>query len=345
MPRCTGCSLVTAGTPLHKLAEACWYGGSRLAWLLLPFSAVFMALAAVRRRLYLGGWLQRPALPVPVVVVGNITVGGTGKTPVVAWLVGELQQAGYRPAIVARGYGGVDIAEPCLVRADADPAAVGDEPVLLARQTGVAVIVCRDRVAAVREAARQGANIVVADDGLQHYRMRRIAELIVLDGARGLGNGWYLPAGPLREGPGRLKDADAVLVNGGTVGEGVPFMLRQGRLRALDGNAARALSDFAGIRVFAVAGIGNPARFYAQLRAAGVELQEVPVPDHGRLDLAALRAGDSRPVLMTAKDAVKYAGQGHADVWVVPVSLEMSAADRSRVLEPLLDKLKSAIQP
>ncbi len=329
--------------PLHKLAEACWYGGSRLAWLLLPFSGLFALAVLLRRRAYRSGLLTRPALPVPVIVVGNITAGGTGKTPVVAWLVGELQRVGYRPAIVARGYGGQQNERPQLVTSTDDPAGAGDEPVLLATLTGCPVIVCRDRVAAVLEARRRGADVVVADDGLQHYRMRRIAELIVMDGARGLGNGWYLPAGPLREGRGRLTDADAVLVNGNTQATaGIGFTLVQQDALPLGGGAARPLAEFAGRSVWAVAGIGNPQRFYAQLRAAGIDVREVPVGDHGRIDLGMLHARAALPVLMTAKDAVKYAAGEHPDAWVVPVEFRIDPAGQREVLTKVLDKLKGA---
>ncbi len=330
---------------LDRRLQALWYGRSPLAWLLLPFAAVFGLVTGFRRLAYRAGWFAVHRLPVPVVVVGNITVGGTGKTPVTAWLAGLLLEAGLRPGIVSRGYGGRPSPVPRLVSAEDDAADVGDEPLLLHRQTGVPVCVHADRVAAGRRLLEERVNVVIADDGLQHYRLHRDLEIAVLDGERRLGNGLLLPAGPLREGAARLRTVDLVLVNGAHAGEGeFSLQSRIGRLRALDGSVHCALDVLRGQAVRAVAGIGNPGRFHAQLAAAGLQVEAVPVPDHGRVDLDALARSSSLPIVMTEKDAVKYRPvHGGCPVWVAALQLDVPEAAGTQILGRLrgLQKLGS----
>lgn len=311
---------------LESGLQGIWYGGSPLAWLLLPFAGLFGLASGARRRAYRAGWLAVERLPVPVVVVGNLTVGGTGKTPVTAWLADLIRSAGYRPGIVSRGYGGVPGPTPRLVVPEDDAALVGDEPLLLRRQTGVPVCVHPDRAAAGRRLVEEGCNVVIADDGLQHYRLHRDLEIAVLDGARRLGNGFLLPAGPLRESAGRLRDVDCVLVSGGSARPG-EFALdyRLGGLRALDGSTETGLGALRGQTVRAVAGIGNPGRFHALLQAAGLVVHPVPVADHGRVDLAALLRDAPTPIVMTEKDAVKYRPSPGAPVWVARLEVGVPA--------------------
>jgi tetraacyldisaccharide 4'-kinase len=316
--------------------EALWYGRSPVAWLLLPFAGLFAAGSGARRLAYRAGWFKSVRLPVPVLVVGNITVGGTGKTPVTAWLATLCRENGFRPGIVSRGYGGGPAREPRLVRPDDDAREVGDEPLLLSRQTGVPVCVHPDRVAAGRRLLAEGVNVVIADDGLQHYRLHRDLEIAVLDGQRRLGNGFLLPAGPLREPASRLAEVDLVLVNGGEAGPSefaVQSTLRG--LRSLDGRTHCGLDSLRGRRVRMVAGIGNPGRFQAELAAAGLLLERVPVPDHGRVDLARLCHDSSEPIVMTEKDAVKYAPVPGCPVWVALVDFRVPPAAAERVLECL----------
>lgn len=322
---------------LDRWLQALWYGRSPLAWLLLPFAAIFGLVTALRRLAYRAGWFAIHRLPVPVIIVGNITVGGTGKTPVTAWLARLCLAAGLRPGIVSRGYGGRPSPEPRLVGTDDDAAEVGDEALLLRRQTGVPVCVHPDRVAAGHRLMAEGVNVIIADDGLQHYRLHRNLEIVVLDGERRLGNGLLLPAGPLREGAARLRTVDLVLVNGGRVGEGeFAMQSRIGQLRALDGSVHCALEVLCGQAVRAVAGIGNPARFHAQLAAAGLQVEVVPVPDHGRVDLAALARSSAVPIVMTEKDAVKYGPvHGGCPVWVAVLELSVQDAAGARILERL----------
>ncbi len=319
-----------------KPPEAIWYGRSPVAWLLLPFAGLFRLLVGIRRWAYRAGWLRVHRLSVPVIVVGNLTTGGTGKTPVTAWLVEFCRGAGFRPGIVSRGYGGRPSREPRLVSPGDDARSVGDEPLLLRRQTGVPVCVDVDRVAAGQRLVAEGVNLIIADDGLQHYRLHRDLEIAVLDGERRLGNGFLLPAGPLREPAGRLRSVDLVLVNGGPARPGeFALQSRISGLRALDGSARCSLEALRGQSVRTVAGIGNPARFHAQLASAGLRVQAIPVPDHGRVDLAALSQESAVPILMTEKDAVKYGPVSGCPVWVAQLDLSVPPEVGARILERL----------
>ena len=287
----------------------------------------------LRRWFWQSGFSRPQRLPVPVIVVGNITVGGTGKTPVVDWLVRTCRTAGFSPAIVSRGYGGRPHSSPYLVQPDDDPAEVGDEPLLLRRRTGVPVCICIDRVAAGRHLLAEGIDLIVADDGLQHYRLVRDIEIAVVDGERRLGNGRMLPAGPLREPPGRLAEVDAVLLNGGEVfAGGTVFQVRLEDAVALGGDERRSLESFRGQQVRALAGVGNPQRFYAQLAAAGMEVIPVPVADHRSVSLEALFRNADTPVFMTEKDAVKYRPLPGCALWVVPMEIDMPAPFREFLL-------------
>jgi tetraacyldisaccharide 4'-kinase len=332
-----------SGRGLEDWLEALWYGKSPLAWLLLPVAALFRLVVVIRRHAYRAGWLRVHRVAVPVIVVGNITVGGTGKTPVVAWLAGFCRAAGYRPGIVSRGYGSRPASKPRLVRPTDAADDVGDEPLLLSRLTGVPVCIHPDRVAACQRLLAEGVNLIIADDGLQHLRLHRDLEIVVVDGERQLGNGHMLPAGPLREPAGRMSEADLVLVNGGPVARQGQVEMRTliTRLRRLDGSADCALEDLSGQRVRVVAGIGNPARFYAQLSEAGLVVLPVPVPDHGRVDLRTLCAESKAPIVMTEKDAVKYSPDISIPVWVAQLEMDMPPEVGARVLRRL-DEIESS---
>ena len=314
----------------------------RRGWLsaaLMPAAGLFAAAVALRRAAYRRGWIASVRAGAPLVVIGNITVGGTGKTPITGWLAEQLMAAGRNPAVVSRGYGGRRQATPVRVTPQSDPAEVGDEPVMLARQAGCPLWVCTDRAAAARRAVEEGANLVLADDGLQHYRMARDLEICVIDGARGLGNGRLLPAGPLREPARRLKEVDEVLIQG-RAGEfeGLEFELHIDRALQLAGSGERSLEDFAGRRVLALAGIGAPARFHAALESAGLLVEPVQVPDHGRVALDPLLAR-GLPVLMTAKDAVKYRGAAAQDLWWTPARVVLSQSAATRLVGRVLNLL------
>jgi tetraacyldisaccharide 4'-kinase len=306
-----------------KRLDQYWQTRNPLAWALLPLSALFCLLAGLRAMAYRIGWLRVRRLGVPLIVVGNITVGGTGKTPLVVWLARRAAAAGFKPGIVTRGYRGAARQWPQVVRADSDPHWVGDEPVLLARRAHCPVIAGPGRVAAgARLRDEFGCDLLISDDGLQHYALGRDVEIAVMDGRR-FGNGFCLPAGPLRERVGRLRRVDWVVVNG-TPRRGEIGLRLTGDVAVClaDPAISRPLAAFVGEKVTAVAGIGNPSRFFSLLRAAGLEVREQAFADHHRFvaeDLAKL--GDAL-VMMTEKDAVKCAAFGRANHWYLPVCAE-----------------------
>lgn len=293
--------------------------------LLLPLTWLYCAVMRVRRWAYQRGWLTSVRLAVPVIVVGNLTVGGTGKTPLVLRLAARLRERGKTPAILTRGYGGGARNWPQVVRPDSDPAQVGDEPVLLARRSGGLVIAGPDRVAAGLLALQLGGDVLLTDDGLQHYRLARNVEIALIDGERGFGNGHCLPAGPLREPPRRLEKVDLVLYHGGTERQPQMHLIPGAAVNLRQPNLTRPLAEFRGQRVLAVAGIGYPARFFNSLIALGLDLELRPYPDHHRFTAAELAQWPPLPVLMTEKDAVKCAVLAGAEHWFVPVEAAVDA--------------------
>ena len=301
---------------------AAWYGKRRSPWWTWPMAGLYGALTALRHGLYRIGVLRSVRLPVPVIVIGNLTAGGTGKTPLTIALAAALRERGLRPGVVSRGHGGRQRG-PLLLDAAPDPAEVGDEPCLIAA-AGVPVAVGRDRPAAAQLLVAAGCDVLIADDGLQHYRLARDVEICVIDGARRFGNGRLLPAGPLREPLRRLDRVDLRVCNGGTPQAGeYPMRLAGGEVVSLDGSKRQSLATFAGQRVHAVAAIGNPARFFASLRDAGIEVIEHAFADHHAFTAADLAFGDALPVLMTDKDAVKCRAFAQAHWWRVPVRAEL----------------------
>ena len=311
-----------------------WYkpdGGWTTA--LKPLSWLFAWLAGRRKQRYLQR--NRWSPPVPVVVVGNITVGGTGKTPLVTALVTALQGRGYRPGIISRGFGARKGGEPVWVTPGSDPARVGDEPVMLARQLNVPLVVDADRVRAARYLLSHcDCDLIIADDGLQHYNLQRHIELLVLDGDRLFGNRLCLPAGPLREPLARMGQVDLILINTssatptlpelGDVGAPCPehfcFSLKPSALVSVSGTMQPA----PGVgRVHGVAGIGHPERFFNTLRSLGYDVISHPFPDHHPFTPADITFDDNLPVLMTAKDAVKCTAFATDRHWYLPVTAEV----------------------
>ena len=317
-----------------------WQKRGLAAWLLLPLSLVFRLLVALRRHAYRRGIFRSVRLPVPVVIVGNIAAGGAGKTPLVLALAQELARRGRRPGIVSRGYGGavVGVRE---VLADDGAELVGDEPLLLKRRAGCPVFVGRDRVAAGRAllAAHPHCDVILSDDGLQHYGLARDVEIAVVD-RRLLANCWLQPAGPCREPVVRLASVDAVVKNGAVeilVG-GVPtfdMRLEGARFVSLDDSAqTRAAADFAGLRLHAVAGIGEPRRFFDHLAALGLNCATHAFPDHHRYAAGDLEFGDDA-ILATEKDGVKLRGLARLPVWLLPVEARIDPDLASFVMEKL----------
>jgi tetraacyldisaccharide 4'-kinase len=311
----------------ERTLQAIWYGGCAPSLGLRALSLLFGMLGGLRRRLYAAGLLPRLRLPVPVVVVGNITVGGTGKTPLTIALVEALRARGLKPGVVSRGHGG-SVREPRLLDAQTTPQLAGDEACLIRHATHAPVAVGRDRAAAARLLlARGDVDVIIADDGLQHYRLQRDVEICVIDGERRFGNGRLLPAGPLREPMARLDGIALRVCNGGEARPiEVPMRFAGDEVVAVaDPQRRRPLRAFAGQRVHAVAGIGNPPRFFAQLRASGIDVVEHPFPDHHAFVASDLAFGDDGPVLMTEKDAVKCTDFAQAAWWSVPVRAELPA--------------------
>ncbi len=319
--------------------ERHWYGITPLHLLLLPLSLLFGLIAAVRRLFYRLNIYKSEKLPVPVVVVGNITVGGSGKTPLALWLAQQLVDAGWHPGIVSRGYRGSNDAaqqpRPREVLPDSAAAETGDEPLLMAQRRLCPVWIGRDRPAAARALldAHPECDVIISDDGMQHYRLQRDAEIAVIDGQRRFGNGFLLPAGPLREPVSRLNTVDAVVVNGGA--EDVSAASGRGFAMQLHGEVfhnlinpeiTRQASDFNGARLHALAGIGHPERFFRYLEHLGLRIARHPLPDHHRYSAADLAIAGADAILMTEKDAVKCASFADERCWVLRVDAQVDPA-------------------
>jgi tetraacyldisaccharide 4'-kinase len=308
-----------------------WYRRGAVAWLLWPASLVFRFVVFFRRLFFKIRLLRSEHPGIPVIVVGNLVTGGSGKTPLVLWIAEFLRSKGWRPAIVSRGYGAAQTA-PRAATIASEAAQVGDEPVILSRRSGCPVWVGADRVAVIRalRAQHEDVNVVILDDGLQHYRLRRDVEIAVVDG-RGFGNAFLLPAGPLREPRSRLKSVDAVVSHGASSPGGFKMTLEGDTLhRMTDSRERQSAKSFAGRKVHAVAGIGNPNRFFLHLAKLGLKPTPHPFPDHHPFtprDLEFGEEGETRsPVVMTEKDAVKLRHAAKDHWWVLPVTARLEPA-------------------
>ena len=330
---------------LSRRIQQGWYEGHVLLWLLLPLSFLFRSLVSFRRQAYINGKKTVTPSPCPVIVVGNINVGGSGKSPLVIWLAEQLKAAGYHPGIVSRGYGGKAPVYPFAVDAQSEPAQVGDEPWMIQRRTGLPCVVDPDRPRAVQHLYDTYAcDVIISDDGLQHYAMARDIEIVVLDGQRGLGNGFCLPAGPLREPASRLDSVDFVVVNGGSAG------LNQ-YLMSLEVEGLYPLQDFnqpkekaqqleRNEEVHGLAGIGNPQRFFDTLAALGCHVDARPFPDHYQFNSEDLDFDDENKIILTEKDAVKCLGFKKENTYYLKVDARLTAS----FWPALLEKLES-LQP
>jgi tetraacyldisaccharide 4'-kinase len=312
----------------HDWLQRVWYEGAASGAWLAPLGWSYRAITSTRRALYASGMLPSYAPEVPVIVVGNLTVGGTGKTPLVIWLTQQLVLRGWRPGIVSRGYGG-SMTGPALVTPALSASEAGDEPLLIAARTHRSVVVARDRVAGARLLADCGVDVVIADDGVRRF-----------------GNGRLLPAGPLRESPARIASVDAVVTNGGVAQAGeLQMRLEENGARALLDGGNRPLQVFSGQTVHAVAGIGHPQRFFATLRRVGIETVEHAFPDHHALRPQELEFGDARPVLMTEKDAVKCRSFARDGWWAVPVSARFDERVAESLMATVLARLAGSTGP
>ncbi len=316
-----------------------WSGESPLWLLLLPLSWLYGLMSGLIRLSYKVGLKRAWRAPVPVVVVGNLTAGGNGKTPVVIWLVEQLTQRGIRVGVVSRGYGGKAERYPLLLTGQTTTAQAGDEPVLIFQRTGAPVAVSPVRSEAVQALLSQtDVQMVITDDGLQHYALARDKEIVVIDGVRRFGNGWWLPAGPMRERASRLKSVDAVIVNGGSAQAGeIPMQLRPGLAVNLVTGERRDVAELPNL--VAMAGIGHPPRFFSTLEACGARLlNTVPLADHQALSQAQV-AGFTAPgqtLIMTEKDAVKCRAFARDNWWYLPVDAELQGEQPERLLQALI---------
>ena len=335
---------------LRGWLERAWYS-AHAPWTLRPLAGLYRLVVAVRRACYAAGLFRSGHPGVPVVVIGNISVGGAGKTPLTLWLARRLGAQGLSVGIATRGYGGATRLAR-VVAPDADPLEFGDEPVLLARRSGGLVCVARRRLDAARKLAASGCQLILCDDGLQHLALRRDFEIAVVDATRGVGNGWMLPAGPLREPVRRLQEVGLVVLNGSESPDlGVPAArivhmgLQPGAARSLTSDAQARLGEFRGRPVHAFAAIGNPGRFFAMLRANGIQVTEHAFADHHPFESRDFATGDDNPILMTEKDAVKCARFADLRMWYVPVTALLPEEDAERLLGAVRIHLAAASLP
>jgi len=325
-----------------------WYKGNPIYYLFLPVTWIFCLVSFIRRKLYAFGLISSYRAKVPVIVVGNISVGGTGKTPLVIALADKLMTMGYKPGIISRGYGGKSPVWPISVTAKSNPIMVGDEAVLIARQVKCPVVVGPDRPDNCETLLHryEDCNVIIADDGMQHYALQRDIEIAVIDGVRRMGNRHCLPAGPLREPESRLQTVDEIIVNGGEYENATRMDFSYSELYDIDDHQRNSkLDDFAGRKVHAVAAIGNPDTFFSVLNRAGLEVIEHVFDDHYELEAEDVRFTEDYPIIVTEKDAVKLELYHPHDIWVLPVKAEVDEKFYQRIfyrLQDLISKLQLA---
>lgn len=322
-----------------------WQSINLFTLLLSPFSLLFWLISQIRKQLYLKNLLYSYRSPVPVLVVGNISVGGNGKTPVVVWLVEQLHQRGLKVGVISRGYGGKNKTFPQLVTASSDPALMGDEPVLIAQRTAAPIAISPNRQESIELLLSQfELDLIIADDGLQHYALQRDLEWVVVDGVRRFGNGFVLPAGGLRELPRRLDSVQAVICNGGTAMQGEHQMQLETKFIVnVKTNEKVCIQDFMGKSVIAMAGIGYPPRFFTMLEQCGMHLKSANVfNDHQAYTVTQLSEieSESLPLLMTEKDAVKCRAFAKENWWYVPISANFSEKSTACLIAPILNLVK-----
>lgn len=317
-----------------KRIDTYWYSKSAVVLLLLPLSWIYCGLSSVRRWLYRLEILKSSSVPVPVVVVGNIMVGGTGKTPLLIELCDLLESNGLKPGVISRGYKGEFCGEMILTE-DSTPEEVGDEPFIIFKRTRCPVSVGKNRVAAARLLLdKHKCDVILSDDGLQHYKMKRDCEVAIVDTNRMHGNGYCLPAGPLREPVKRLRSVDLVVYHG-DAGQDYSFSLEFSSAVNLLTGEIRSIEKFKDKKVHAIAGIGHPSRFFDQLRYNGLNVIEHPFQDHHIFKESDLDFNDKNIILMTEKDAVKCSFYNNNNAWYIPVSARLSKNLASRFIDDI----------
>jgi len=312
-----------------------------LSLLLIPVGWLYCLITNFRRWAYSSGLFHSNKLSVPVIIVGNISVGGTGKTPLVIWIIDFLKRQGWKPGVISRGYGGKAGKLPQEVGIDSDPALVGDEPVVIARHTSCPVYVSPDRFAAGKALlANNECDIIVCDDGLQHYSLHRDFEICVIDGKRRHGNGRCLPSGPLREAQSRLRSVDAIVCNGAKADGEFSMVFEPVEIKQVKGSSSKSFEDFMDEKVHAVAGTGNPDRFFEALRDQGLNIVEHPFDDHYKYKRSDFDFGDKNPVIMTEKDAVKCTGYAQDNHWYLSIVAKLPEIFEHRLVNLLKQNLE-----
>ncbi|EIJ43534.1 tetraacyldisaccharide 4''-kinase [Beggiatoa alba B18LD] len=315
-----------------------WYGGHPVSLLLVPLAWLYCGLVRLRRQLYAWGLLARYRPPVPVIIVGNLTVGGTGKTPLVIWLAQFLTQQGYQVGIVSRGYGGTSKIYPLSVTPTSDPHIVGDEPVLLAQHSHCPVVIAPKRTDAVKKLLTAfNCNLILSDDGLQHYALQRDIEILLLDDVRRYSNRRCLPAGALREPMSRLQTVDFIVTKGAVGLKNEFSMHYEGQtLHALqNAQTTQAISLWRNREVHAIAGIGHPEKFFNRLRDLGLKVIGHEFPDHYYYTAQDITFADNLPVIMTEKDAVKCRSIAGVQHWYLPIEARLSVTFGEKLLQRL----------
>lgn len=328
----------------HKVSrffDSMWYGQRPIALLFVPLSWLFSVVVKLRFLLYKKGWIKSTRLSVPVIVVGNITVGGTGKTPVVIWVAELLKSAGYTPGVISRGYGGIASSWPQQVREDSDSRVVGDEAKILARRTQ-----CPVAVGAIRADSAQAlidhhqCDVIISDDGLQHYALQRDIEIALVDGERRYGNRYLLPAGPLREPVERLKKVDFVICNGLANKDEYPLKVEGNEaIKLIDESERLNLGSFSSTPCHAIAGLGNPSRFFSHLKKFNLSFEPHIFPDHFKYTERDINFDDEKQVLMTEKDAVKCTYMANEKHWYVPIKAQMTQKFGLTLLSLIKEKI------
>lgn len=329
---------------LEKYFLKHWYSNTPIWWL-RPLSWLFNKISTSKRESFLSGKKQSYKSPVPVIIVGNVTVGGTGKTPVVIFLIEQLKAKGFKPAVISRGYG-ANVETNRLVDSESDFNAVGDEPLLIFQRTKVPVAVGRNRKTSIELLLKNhpDVDVIISDDGLQHYALQRDYEIVIIDAERGIGNGAFLPAGPLRESEERLNSVDKVLTNGRSAmnmsASSMAFGLGGRTLVNLVTNERKTLSEFSHREVHAFAGIGNPQRFFSVLKNNRLKVQEHFVGDHAVMSDTFFARHQDKPILMTEKDAVKLRHLKYENIWYLPVDVQMPEDDKLKLVDSIVAKIK-----
>lgn len=321
-----------------------WQSTSIITWLLAPFSLLFWLISQIRLFLFRKKILKSYRSPLPVLVVGNISVGGNGKTPVVVWLVEQLQQRGVKVGVISRGYGGKSKDFPQLVTKQSSAEMVGDEPVLIVQRTSVPLAISPNRQQSIELLLSQfELDLIVTDDGLQHYALQRDIEWVVVDGVRRFGNGFVLPAGGLRELPSRLQTVQAIICNGGVAQPNEHLITLEPEFAVnLKTGEQKPITDFIGQECVAIAGIGHPPRFFYMLENLDIKLLKTQgFADHQAFEPTQLKAlaPEQIPLLMTEKDAVKCRTFAQSNWWYIPVSVKFSPESTACLLEPILKRL------